>query len=373
MSRVGEAHQHSGGLMFRRSLSRSSMFYSMTFAMWVTISAHADITMEEHVTVSGAGLMTMANMSGRTVTSISGSKARTQSDLQFESGMMRALARGAGQTTEIVRLDQDKMVSIDNRKKTYTETTFEQRRAEMQKSMEQMQKSQASQQQATTGVDESDCEWSEPKGDVKKTGEKSTIAGYEAERVTITATQSCKDKKTGAVCDFGLVLDEWVAPGYEAASEVQAYYQQYAEKLGLGATGSRDFAERAQSMFGRYQGLWSEIATKMRDVKGQPVKSSFGLGVGGPQCQSTQQQQQQQASSESSPSNDLGSALGGALGGLFGKKKKDEPATKAATPPATLPGGLTPFMTVGTELISINKSAVDPNTFEIPTGYKPAK
>jgi hypothetical protein len=359
--------------MFRRCLTRSRIFYSAAAAMLITVSAHADITMEERVTVSGAGMMKMANMSGRTVTSISGSKARTESDLQFESGMMRALARGAGQTTEIVRLDQDKMISVDNHKKTYTETTFEQRRAEMQKSMEQTEKSQASQQQATTGVDESDCEWSEPKGDVKKTGEKSTIAGYEAEHVTITATQSCKDKKTGAVCDFGLVLDEWVAPNYEAASEVQAYYKQYAEKLGLGTTGSRDFAERAQSMFGRYQGIWSEVASKMRDVKGQPVKSSFALGVGGPQCQSTQQQQQQQANSGSSSPNDLGSALGGALGGLFHKKKDNAPPPAETTPPPTLPGGLTPFMTVGTELISINKSAVDSASFEVPTGYKQAK
>lgn len=359
--------------MFPTSLIGPRIFYSLAVAGFITMSAQADVTMEERVSVSGAGMMKMANMSGRTVTSISGSKARTQSDLQFESGMMRALARGAGQTTEIVRLDEDKMISVDNHKKTYTETTFEQRRAEMQKSMEQMQKSQASQQQATTGVDDSDCEWSEPKGDVKKTGEKATIAGYQTERVTITATQSCKDKKTGAVCDFGLVLDEWVSPDYEAASEVQAYYQQYAEKLGLGTTGSRDFAERAQSMFGRYQGIWKEIASKMRDVKGQPVKSSFGLGVGGPQCQSAQQQQQQQASSGSSSPSDVGSALGGALGGLFGKKKKEEPPPAETTPPAQLPGGLTPFMTVGTELISINRTAVDPTSFEVPTGYKQAK
>ncbi|HEU4601713.1 MAG TPA: hypothetical protein VFS24_07080, partial [Steroidobacteraceae bacterium] len=178
-----------------------------------------------------------------------------------------------------------------------------------------------------------------------------------------------KNKKTGEVCDFGLVLDEWVAPNYEAASEAQAYYQQYAQKLGLGTAGSRDFAERAQSMFGRYQGIWSEIAKQMRDVKGQPVKASFGLGVGGPQCQSTQQQQ---AKSESSPPPDLGSALGGALGGMFGKKKSTPPPAET-TPAPTLAGGLIPFMTVGTELISINKSAVDPSAFEIPTGYKPAK
>ena len=154
-----------------------------------------------------------------------------------------------------------------------------------------MQEAQASQQQGTSGVDESQCEWSEPKSDVIRSGEKASIAGYQAERVTVTATQSCKDKKTGQVCDFGLVFDQWVAPDFKASAEAQAYQLAFAEKMGMGTAGSRDFAERAESMFGRYKGSWSEVATKMRDVKGYPVRLSFGLGVGGPQCESTQQMQ----------------------------------------------------------------------------------
>jgi hypothetical protein len=236
----------------------------------------------------------------------------------------------------------------------------------LQQVMEQQRQAQASQQQAASGVDESNCEWSEPKADVQRTGEKAAIGGYDAERVTITATQSCKDKKTGQVCDFGLALDQWLAPSFEAADETLAYQRAYAEKLGFGASASRDFAERAEALFGRYQGIWKEVAAKMRDVNGYPVKASFGLGVGGPQCQSTQETQ---ASGGSAPPPSLGGALGGALGGLLGRKK--EPAQPAAaTPPATLPGGLIPLMTVSTELVSASRSAADPVAFEIPADYK---
>ncbi len=84
--------------------------------------------------------------------------------------------------------------------------------------MEGMREAQASQQQATSGVDDSQCEWSEPKAEVKRTGEKAMLAGYQAERVTVIATQSCKDKESDQVCDFGLVLDQWVAPRFEASS-----------------------------------------------------------------------------------------------------------------------------------------------------------
>jgi hypothetical protein len=339
---------------------------SVAVATILCTAAHADVTLEERMTLNGAGMMKMANMSGTTTTTIARDRARTDSNLQFESGMMRALSRGAGQSTEIVRLDQDKVISVDNKKKTYTETTFAERRAEMQQAMEQMRKSQASQQQATSGVDESQCEWSDPKADVKRTGEKAQIAGFPAERVTITATQSCKDKKTGQVCDFGLALDQWITPNFDAADETLAYQRAYAEKLGLTAASSRDFAERAQSMFGRYEGIWKEIATKMRDVKGYPVKSSFGLGVGGAQCQSTQQTQSS-SGSQSPPS--IGSALGGALGGMFGKKKEAAQPTQT-TPEPTLPGGLMPLMSMSTELVSVSRNAADPQAFEVPAGYK---
>jgi hypothetical protein len=333
-------------------------------------AAQADVTMQEQMSLSGAGMMKMANMSGTTTTVISKDRARTESNMQFESAMMRTFARMGGPHVEIVRLDQDKIYSLDPKKKTYTETTFAEQRAKMQQAMEQMNKAQASQQQGTSGVDESECEWSEPRSEVKRTGEKALIAGFQAEHVTITASQSCKNKKNGQVCDFGLALDQWIAPGFEASAEATTYQRAYAEKLGLGTASSRDFAERAQSMFGRYQGIWGEVGKKMAELnlKGYAVKSGFSLGVGGPQCQSTQQTQAQ-GGPQSPPS--LGGALGGALGGMF-KKKQEQPQAQAAPPP-TMAGGLMPLMSMSTELVSISRDAVNPQTFEPPADYKKAK
>src|SRR4029078_5318606 len=176
-------------------------------------AAQADVTMQEHMTLSGAGMMKMANMSGTTATTTAGDRARTETNLQFESAMMRTFARGAGGPhVEIVRLDEDKIFSLDPKKKTYTETTFAEMRARMQQAMDQMNKSQAQQQQATSGVDESECEWSDPKYDVKRPGERATIGGFHADDVTVTASKTCTNKKTGDACDFGLQLDQWIAP-----------------------------------------------------------------------------------------------------------------------------------------------------------------
>lgn len=332
----------------------------------LTCAAQADVTIQERMFITGAGLMKMANMNGTTTTMIAGQRARTESNLQFESGLMRTFARGVGESTDIVQLDQDKMISLDNKKKTYTETTFAETRAQMQKISQQMQEAQAAQQKGTSGVDDSQCEWSDPKAEVQRTGEKATIAGFQAERVTVIGTQSCKDKSTGQVCDFGLVMDQWVSPDFAQSGEAQAYQRAFAEKLGMNPGGSKDFAERAQSMFGRYQGLWSEVANKMRDVKGYPVKLSFNLGVGGPQCQSTQQTQAANGPS-ASPTN-IGEAIGGALGGMFGKKKSAPPPETAM--PTQLPGGLMSLMGMSNELVSVTNNSVDPQSFEVPAGYK---
>jgi hypothetical protein len=348
---------------------RSRFLSCCVAGVLVSVAAQADVTMQEQMSLSGAGMMKMANMSGTTTTTISGDRARTESNMQFESGLMRTFARGAGGPhVQIVRLDQGKIYALDPKKKTYTETTFEDMRAKMQQAMDAMNKGQASQQQATSGVDESQCEWSDPKSEVKRTGEKALVGGYQAEHVTVTATQSCRDKKTGQVCDFGLAVDQWIAPTFEASSEAQSYQRAYAEKLGLGTASSRDFAERAQSMFGRYKGLWGELGSKLAslDMKGYPVKTGFSLGVGGPQCQSTQQTEAQ-GGPQATPS--IGGALGGALGGMFGKKKQPEPAQQAAPPP-TMAGGLMPLMSMSNELVSISRDAVTPQSFEVPSDYK---
>src|SRR5262249_34487394 len=80
-------------------------------------AARADITIEQRMSVEGAGVMAMANMTGTSVTSISGDKAHMQHDVQMQSRMMRMFARGIGPTGEIVRLDQDKVFELDLKKK----------------------------------------------------------------------------------------------------------------------------------------------------------------------------------------------------------------------------------------------------------------
>jgi hypothetical protein len=356
--------------------------------------ASADVTTQQRISIDGLGGMKIANMSGTTTTIISGERSRTESDLQLQSKLIRMFARGAGGAqVDIVRLDQERIEHLDLAKKEYSETTFAQLREQLQKATATAAPAPGTDEPKPTNVDDSKCEWSDPKAEVKRTGEKASIAGYDAERLTITASQACKDKDSGQVCEFVLSLDEWLAPKFASSAEVQKFHRAYAQKMGLG-TGigtdaqSKDIAERAQGMFGRYKGIWGEIASKMKGVKGYPVKTSFAFAVGGAQCQSAQSSSSGSADATSGDSAKSPAALagqiGGKLAGLF-HKKSDAPAPAdaapdasanaapaAAAPPAAapLPEGMTPIITMTSELVSVSTDAVDPGVFEIPAGFK---
>lgn len=349
-----------------------------TAAAFITSVALADVTIQQHIAVEGVGIMAAGNMSGTTKTTISGDRSRTDSDIKLESRMMRMLAhRALGPTAEIVRLDQDKIDRLDLTRKQYTEMTFEEMKARLQKTLDQAEKSQNSP-DSPKPMDDSKCEWLEPKVDVRRPGEKGSYAGYDSERLIIVASQPCKDKETGAICEVALALDEWLAPSFTASTEAERFHRAYAQKIGLdttrGAFSGGDIRDRARAMFGRYSGIWEQISAKTRDVKGYPVKMSFSFAFGGDQCKNARQQDSDDNGGGNSGSNSpsgLAGAMAGKLGSLFHKKKDDDAQQPAAAPtPSLLPGGLVPLVTLTSQLESVSMDSVTAAVFEVPPDFK---
>jgi len=354
---------------------------SLTLTLAASV-ALADITLEHRIAVEGTGVMSAGNMSGTTKTTIAGERSRTDSDIKLHSRIVRILAqRAVGPTAEIVRLDQDRIDRLDLNKKQYTEVTFEEMRARLQKALDKAQGE--DHQDSPKPLDDSKCEWLDPKVDVKRPGDKATYAGYSAERLIITASQPCKDKETGSICEVALSLDEWLAPQFTSSVEAEKFHRAYAQKVGLDLSSGRgaysgDITQRAQSMFGRYAGIWSEIATRTRDVKGYPVKMTFAFAFGGDQCKNAQSKQQE-SDSGSTPAGVAGQ-IGSKLGSLFHRKKDDSQAAPAATDPAAsatqpapapaLPDGLVPLVTMSSELVSVSTDKVNAELFEVPADFK---
>jgi hypothetical protein len=338
-------------------------------------TAQADITIERTSSVEGVGAMAFANMSGSSKISISGDKSRTDSDMKMQSKIVGFLARNAiGPSAEIVLLDQDKLYHLNINKKEYTETNFEQLRAQMQKMSDQMNSGENKQQ--PSAVDQSKCIWLPAKVDVNKSGEKAQFAGYDAQRVTVTATQPCQDKETGAVCEIALVLDQWTSTDFAESTEARKFYTAYASKMGIDISNSQDVTEKAKALFSQYKGVWTEVAAKMQSVKGYPVKSSFTLGLGGPQCKDSNSQQAQTSQSDSTPQTPSGiaGAVVGKLGGLFQKKKDPADAPAAPQAPAAAPVAMPPgdvaLMTVSSQVVSVSTNGLSADVFTVPAGFK---
>jgi hypothetical protein len=147
------------------------------------------------------------------------------------------------------------------------------------------------------------------------------------------------------------------------------------------------------------------LTDKSSDLKGQPLKTSLRVMIGGQQCSAAKVKANGSANTDNSAGaagnpitnvaqagKAIGSSVGNLVGGMFHKKKTgDEPAAAGAAAPAdaataasaspstaAAPGGgaadpYAQFMrmaTFTTETVTINAEAIPANRFEVPGDWK---
>lgn len=363
----------------------------VTRGIWVVVGAvglaglaRADITVEEQVNVDGFGPSKFGAMEGRNVTAISGDRARTERQNQFKSKLLRTFVKGSGlDTVQIIRLDDERIDDIDVADKQYTETTFQQMRDATAKAMQSLQNPQPTTQQPTAQqpasgapVDDTQCQWSPPRAELKQTGEHTSLAGTDASRATITVTSTCTDPNKGVSCDFVFLMDEWLAEDIPGTAETRAFWSRYASKLNLTGDAAQKMQSSAQAVFERYKQGWGEAMKQAGSLKGYPVKSVFAMQFGGPQCKDSSAGSSSSgagnASNGGSTSNSLPTSPSAAVGslamGLFNKmhKKDDTPPPDAAP----LAPGMVQLFQMTTQTVAFRTDAIPSATFEVPAGFK---
>jgi len=361
-------------------MSRSvAMLLGALAATGLTGIVRADVTIEEQVNVDGFGPTKFGALEGKNVTAIAADRARTEQRSQFKSRILRALAKGSSvDTARIVRLDTELIDEIDNSSKQYSEMSFQQMRDAAAAAAAQGAQAQATEQkEAPSGapVDESKCQWSPPKATIQQSGEHASIAGADASRATITVTTTCTDPTKGTSCDFVFLLDEWLAADLPGIAEEKQFWLDYARKLNLGGE-LASMRSSSQAVFRRYQGGWGEAAKQAGTLKGYPVKTSFAMQFGGPQCKDSSANSSSGAPPPSSSDSGSGSgniptspsaAVGNMAMGLFNKLHKKEDTAQSASPPVA-PGMVQLFgMTV--ETTAIRTAPIAAAAFEVPAGY----
>ncbi|MFI4914678.1 MAG: hypothetical protein ACHQAR_05755 [Steroidobacterales bacterium] len=339
--------------------------------------ARADVTVEQQVSVDGFGPTKIGALEGKTTTAIAGDRARTDSQTQFKSKFLRVLARTAGagdSSVRIVRLDQERVYELDPAKKQYTETSFQEIRDAATRAVQSVQSAKpAAEQPAPSGapVDESKCEWSPARSEVKQTGEHASIAGTDASRVTITVTQTCTDQSKGSSCDFVYQLDQWLTPDLPGAQETREFWSSYAKKLNLGGDLAATMQNNAQQVFSRYKNGWGEAIKQATALKGYAVKTAFSMQAGGPQCKSDSGSSTNNnggtadSTPQSSTPTSRGDVVSSLASGLFNKLHKKEEA-KPAEPTAP---GMVQIFQMSTQTVAVRTDSVPSDSFEVPAGF----
>jgi hypothetical protein len=376
------------------------------------IAARADVVIEESMNTDGVAGFSMLAMQGTTTRSLSADKSRTDSNVQFKSKLLSTFAGKSGNTSQIVRLDKGFIYEVQPKDKTYTERSFVDARAAMEKAMQQMEaasqqtQAQQPQQQLPISADESQC--SSPVVESRQTGEQATIAGYQTSRQIVSLKQTCKDPKTMKSCDMVWSIEEWLTAQTPGMDESRAFALNYAKQLGLDASSLQAMQSRMQNAFSQYKDTWTDLMQKASSFQGYPLKSTMQMSMGGPECTTDDGTQVAsdpvfadaveagieagvgtaageaasavtQAAVEKVGGGAAGSVAGSAVGGFASKlgssmmsklhkKETAQPKTEAAA--ASTDAGMIRLFRVQTETTAIRGDAIPASTFEVPAGYK---
>lgn len=413
MTRISSSSQFSSPLL---SAALLASLAALGVLLLGSPPARADVTVQQHSTMTLAGINIDVNDTERT----SGDKQRTDSTVQCH-GFLALFCRNA-QSGQIRRLDKQLEWDLEPKKQLCTERDFptpeqrEKAQLAFEANMAQLKSCPMPQQSTASGPDTSHCQMSAPKVDVRQSGEHQTLIGHDAARSTVTLSQTCTDPQTGHVCQFDYGFDLWLTPDtLPGMSERRDFAMKYAAAQGLDPNNPR-LQGMMQQFMAPYADTLKQLQSQGSTLQGYPLRTTFFLDYGGAQCGNAQQQQQQQQAQSSQRRGGLfgsiaSSAVGGGISGLFHRnvniptgsvggqvasnaanQSADAAASAAAnatangvadagaahaqdtnattTPTPATPAGMVRMVAFTTEVTSIDTSSIDASQFELPSGYR---
>lgn len=303
-------------------------------------------------------------------------------------------------TTQIIDVGKQRVIVIDNNKKTYAVATFDEIRAAMEKAMQQFQQQAPQTPQASqTGPAQN------PQVQVKPTV---TVTPGTGSRVILDlptnetkveidlqmqCANPCSDPQqpnqpsqpnpNDVTATYAMKMDTFVAPSFPGYTEFAQFYRRMGEEVSwmkLPAANMQNMPIDPRVT----QGM-SELQKNSAALKGFPMLSYVSMTLAaivngqtqslGSQNGTQNQQATQQPSTpppsqtDISPNGLAGAAVMKGLGGMFGKKKQQDTAPAAnALPPNPNPDP-NALMEMTTSVTSYSQSSLDGSLFDIPAGY----
>jgi hypothetical protein len=269
-------------------------------------------------------------------------------------------------TGQIIDLGEEKIYDIDLKKKTYTSTTF----AELRRRMEEAQRKAAENARKEPARDKEKAAAPDPDQkqvevdfDVRNTGQKKAINGFDTHETVMTITVREKGKTLEQGGGMVLTSDMWLAPKIAAMKEIDAFNVRYAQKLyGTMVAGvSAEQMAAAMAMYPMMKEAVGRMSAEGAKIEGTSIQTTTTMDA----VKSAEQIAEEAKAGDDPGKPTASGGVGGVLGGMLAKKmggsKKDEPGKSRVT-----------FMTSTTEVLKVitDVTAADVG---VPAGFKENK
>lgn len=341
-------------------MKRTRIAAALTLCLLLVSTRHlgADVKADEK------GLVKFEGTLGRVVNLFGGKAAREGliSTVAVKGDRKATLNGASGQ---IIDLNEEKIYDLDIRRKTYKVTTFTELRRRMeeaQRKAEEDARKEQTREQPSEPVRDPNQKELEVDYNVKETGERKAINGFDTRQFIMTIALREKGKTLEAGGGMVLTADTWLAPTIAAMKEIVQFDVRYAQKL-QGPMVAGASAEEMAAALAMYPGLKDALG-RMRSegaqMDGTPILTTLTVES----VKSAEQVAAEQKQGEESKSTSSGT-VGGMLGGLARRAAKRGDVAAGPKARAT-------FMTTTNEVMSV-ATTVAPADVAVPAGFKENK
>jgi hypothetical protein len=340
-------------------MARGRIAAAVTIGLLI-VSAHS---LEADVKSDQKSLVKFEGMLGRVVSLFGGKAARegVTSSIAVKGDRKASMSDSAGQ---IIDLKEEKIYDLDLRKKRYKVTTF----AELRRRMEEARKKaeedakRAEEKTAQPAADNKDQKQVEVDFDLKETGQKKTINGFDTREIVMTITMREKGKTVEQSGGLRLTSDIWMGSKIAAMQEIVDFDIRYAKQLAgpMIAGASADEMAAAMAMYPMMKDAIARMRAENVKMDGTPIQTTTTIDALKSEEQVAAEQKQKQDDRSSPPSG----TVGGLIGGLARRA-----ANRNGTP---APSARATFMTMTNEVLKV-ATAVSDADLAIPTEFKEDK
>ena len=270
---------------------------------------------------------------------------------------------------QIIDLGEEKIYDVDLKKKNYKVTTF----AELRRQFEEAQRKAAEDAKREEKAEKDKPAERDPNAkeievdfDVKNTGQKKTINGFDTHQAIMTITMREKGKTLEQGGGMVITSDMWLVPTIKAMKEITDFDLRYAQKLYgsmIGGVSAQQMAA-ALAMYPMLKQGLTKMNAEASKMDGTSILTTTTMDA-----VKSAEQVQQEAKSATSTQDDSDAkpqGVSGALGGLLARrmKKNNDDANKDGKDKARAT-----FMTSTHEVLKV-ATDVAPADLAIPAGFK---